>query len=98
MNKITMNINGMACGMCESHINDAIRNTFSVKKVSSSYKKGISEIITENELDESKLKEVIEKTGYEVLNITVAPFEKKLFSFLKNRFVDFITFTNQILK
>ncbi len=36
MVKITLKINGMMCGMCESHINDVIRKTFPVKKVSSS--------------------------------------------------------------
>lgn len=83
MNKITLTIDGMACGMCESHVNDAIRNTFSVKKVSSSYKKGLTEIISESSLDDDKLREVIEKTGYKVLDITVAPYEKKSFSFFK---------------
>ena len=33
MIQTTLKINGMACGMCESHVNDAIRNAFSVKKV-----------------------------------------------------------------
>lgn len=83
MNKITLTIDGMACGMCESHVNDAIRNTFSVKKVSSSYKKGLTEIISESSLDDDKLREVIEKTGYKVLDITVALYEKKSFSFFK---------------
>ena len=36
MIQITLKIDGMMCGMCESHINDAIRNAFSVKKVSAS--------------------------------------------------------------
>lgn len=36
MQKITLKIDGMMCGMCESHINDVIRRTFPVKKVSSS--------------------------------------------------------------
>ena len=27
-------VDGMMCGMCESHINDAIRSHFQVKKVS----------------------------------------------------------------
>ena len=29
MKKITLGIDGMACNMCESHINDAIRNNYS---------------------------------------------------------------------
>ena len=36
MIKTTLHITDMACGMCESHINDAIRNAFQIKKVSSS--------------------------------------------------------------
>ena len=32
MNKITVKIDGMMCGMCESHVNDAIRRAFPVKK------------------------------------------------------------------
>ncbi len=31
MIQTTLKINGMACGMCESHVNDAIRTAFSVK-------------------------------------------------------------------
>lgn len=33
MVKTTLKIDGMMCGMCESHVNDAIRNAFPVKKV-----------------------------------------------------------------
>ena len=29
MVKTTLGIDGMMCGMCESHMNDAIRNIFS---------------------------------------------------------------------
>ncbi len=35
MVKITASIEGMACGMCEAHINEAVRNAFPVKKVTS---------------------------------------------------------------
>ena len=34
MIKTTVGIDGMMCGMCESHVNDAIRKSFDVKKVS----------------------------------------------------------------
>ncbi len=33
MVKIILGIEGMACGMCEAHINEAVRNAFHVKKV-----------------------------------------------------------------
>ena len=28
MVKITVGVEGMACGMCEAHINEAVRNAF----------------------------------------------------------------------
>ena len=37
MYETKVKIDGMMCGMCESHINDAIRNAFAVKKVSASH-------------------------------------------------------------
>ena len=35
MYKVTLKVEGMVCGMCESHINDAVRRAFPVKKVAS---------------------------------------------------------------
>ena len=37
--QIMVKIDGMMCGMCESHINDVIRKNFQVHKVRSSHKK-----------------------------------------------------------
>ena len=47
MVKTVLTIDGMACGMCESHVNDAIRNALRVKKVTSSHAKGETEIRSE---------------------------------------------------
>lgn len=77
MIKIILKIDGMSCGMCESHINDAIRRNFSVKKVSSSHSKGLTEIIAENTLEEEALKKAIGETGYKVLSVKTEPYEKK---------------------
>ena len=33
MVKTTLEIDGMACGMCETHVNDAVRKAFVVKKL-----------------------------------------------------------------
>lgn len=59
--------------------------TFSVTKVTSSHTKGETVILTENDLDEAKLRETIDKTGYKLLSVSKAPYEKKkgFFSFLK---------------
>lgn len=85
MIKITLKIDGMMCGMCESHINDAIRNSFDVKKVNSSHTKGETVIVSREALDEDKIKSVIDKTGYELKSISSEEFEEKkgLFGFLK---------------
>jgi len=81
MKKITVEIDGMMCGMCESHVNDCVRENFDVRKVTSSHSKGETVIITENDIDESKLREAVNKTGYKVVNIKEEPYEKKgLFS------------------
>lgn len=84
MIKTTVGIDGMMCGMCESHINDVVRRNFKVKKVSSSHAKGLCEIISEDEVDEAKLKKAIADTGYDVTSFKAEPYEKKkgLFSFL----------------
>ena len=70
MIETVLKIDGMSCGMCESHINDVIRNQFKVKKVKSSYRKGQTIIISEEKLDHSELKNAISNTGYTVLDIT----------------------------
>ena len=85
MIKTTLKIDGMMCGMCESHINDAIRNSFDVKKVNSSHTKGETVIVSKEALDEDKIKSVIDKTGHELKSISSEEFEEKkgLFGFLK---------------
>ena len=81
MIKLTVGIEGMACGMCEAHINEAVRNAFSVKKVTSSHTKKQTVIIAENDIPEQELKNAIAKTGYEVVSVSSEPYEKKgLFS------------------
>lgn len=66
--KYILTIDGMACGMCEAHINNTVRNEAKVKNVKSSYKKGTT-IIVADELNEQKLIEAINRTGYRVLSI-----------------------------
>ena len=77
MVKTVVNVEGMMCGMCESHINDAIRREFKVKKVTSSHAKKQTVILTEKPLDEAKLRKVIDDTGYKVTSIETSEEEKK---------------------
>jgi len=76
MVKITLEIEGMSCGMCESHINDTIRRDFPVKKVTSSHRTGTTEIIADKELDEEALRKAIEQTGYTMLMMQMEPYTK----------------------
>ena len=54
MIKTIVKIDGMMCGMCESHVNDKIRNSFKVNSVKSSHVKGESVILTESKLNEAE--------------------------------------------
>ena len=50
MVQMTLKVDGMACGMCEAHINDAIRSHFAVKKVSSSHTKGETGLVAKENI------------------------------------------------
>ena len=83
MVKITMQVEGMSCGMCEAHVNEAIRKAFSVKDVTSSHSKRKTEILSDTPLDEEQLKAVVQSSGYSVSGIATQPYEKKGFSLFK---------------
>lgn len=70
-------VDGMMCGMCEGHINDAVRSHFQVKKVSSSHTKGQTVIQSQEPLDREQLRQVIDATGYKVLDVVSRPVEKR---------------------
>ena len=61
----SISVMGMKCGMCESHINTAIRNKFNIKKVTSSRKKNSTNIISFEPIDENELVELITSLGYQ---------------------------------
>ena len=59
MIQTTVKVSGMACSMCEAHINDAIRAAFSVEKVSSSHSKEETVILSKEPLGENTLRAAI---------------------------------------
>ena len=78
MNKITMKIDGMMCGMCEAHVCDAIRKAVpEAKKVAASKGKKEATFLTEGAVDAGALKAAIDATGYTCLGVESAPYEKK---------------------
>lgn len=80
MIQTTVQVSGMACSMCEAHVNDAVRSALNVKKVTSSHVKGETVILSDEPLDEGKLRETINATGYQVGGISSAPYEKRVCS------------------
>lgn len=70
-------VDGMMCGMCEGHINDAIRSHFQVRKVSSSHSKGQTVIRSQEALDQAQLRQVIDATGYKALDVVSRSVEKR---------------------
>lgn len=82
MVKITVGIEGMACGMCKAHMNEAVRNAFWVKKVTNIKK--LTTILAEQDIPEKNRKSVAAKTGYDVVSVNSEAYEKKgLFSAFK---------------
>ena len=80
MVKVIAKVEGMACGMCEAHVNEAVKKAFDIKEVHSSHKDSVTEIIADAAIDEAKVKEVIEAEGYTVLGVSTEEYKKKRFS------------------
>jgi len=84
MIKYTFSVEGMMCGMCETHVNDVVRKTADVKKVTSSHAKSETVVLSEKELDTKKIEEAILSQGYKVLGVKEEPYQKKgLFGIFK---------------
>ena len=69
----------MVCGMCEAHINNAIRSAFPIKKVTSSRSRGETVILSEQPLDQDLLRQTVNSTGYILLSIEEEQCEKQSF-------------------
>ena len=72
-----LKVDGMMCGMCESHVNETVRKTADVKKVTSSHTKGETVILSETAIPEAELRPVFTKLGYALTGYACAPYEKK---------------------
>lgn len=77
MIQATIGIEGMACEMCEAHINDVIRKTFSVKSAKADRRKKQCVVVSEKPLDEAVARDAIAKTGYDVTSFASEPYQKK---------------------
>jgi copper chaperone CopZ len=80
MNKVTVKIEGMMCGMCESHIRDTIRKVFpNAKKVKASRTRKEASFLIEEPADAAKLEKAITDTGYTFLSVESEAFVKRGF-------------------
>lgn len=78
MNKVTVKIDGMMCGMCEAHICDTIRRVLpDAKKVKASRKTGEATFLSESAIDEDALKKAINDTGYTVISVLSEDYKKR---------------------
>lgn len=69
LTRLTLEVDGMSCSMCETHINDVVRRNFLIVNVKSSFRQGQTVVLTALPIDEQKLRNVICDTGYKVLSI-----------------------------
>ena len=76
MVELTIEVEGMKCGMCESHVNDSIRRACFVKKVTSSHSKNRTVVVAEDDVDRQAIINAITAQGYTVGNVSVKPYEK----------------------
>lgn len=79
MYKTTAKVEGMRCGMCESHVSDIVRRNFDVKKVTASHVKNSLVIVSDEPIDESKLRLAIGADGYLVSNVSAEEYRPKGF-------------------
>ncbi|MCR4660901.1 MAG: heavy-metal-associated domain-containing protein [Clostridia bacterium] len=78
MEKITIKIEGMKCGMCEAHVCDLIRRSIlSAKKVKASRVRNEATFLSEKEINKEALIKAITDMGYTVGGISTEPYKKR---------------------
>ena len=78
MYKTTIKVDGMMCGMCEAHIQDAIRKAYpEAKKVKASRSKKEATFLTDEMPDEEDVINLITDTGYGFMGVWSEPYKKR---------------------
>lgn len=67
--EITVKINGMMCPHCENHVKTALEELENVTEVTADFKTAQAVIKASGEVDSNKIKEAVEKAGYEFVGI-----------------------------
>ncbi|MGN1104368.1 MAG: heavy-metal-associated domain-containing protein [Candidatus Coproplasma sp.] len=77
MTELKIQVEGMHCGMCESHVNDVVRRVAGVKKVSSSHARNQTVVIAEDGVDKEAIVQAIKSQGYAVGRVDSQPYVKR---------------------
>ena len=67
--KKQINIEGMSCGHCVKHVENALVEVKGVEKVEVNLQDKNAIVVLNQEVDDSKLKEAVEEAGYDVTSI-----------------------------
>jgi len=81
MNKYIIKIDGMKCGMCESHVNDLFRKNVILKSVKSNYKTGVTTIISNIDLNIDDINKALDNSGYIIEDVKKEEAKKTLFGY-----------------
>lgn len=79
MNKYTIGIDGMRCGMCEIHVKNVAMKAIKAKTIKASHLKNTLTIISEEEITREDLEKIYEPTGYRVVSYKKEKAVRKLF-------------------
>ena len=79
MNKYVLGIDGMRCGMCELHVEEAIAKAIKIKKAKASRFKKRVIVFTELNLDQEDFVKALDQTGYRMTSFERMPAIRKLF-------------------
>ncbi|MGN0806305.1 MAG: heavy-metal-associated domain-containing protein [Candidatus Coproplasma sp.] len=77
MIELKIEVEGMHCGMCESHVNDVVRRVNGVKKVSSSHSKNQTVVVAEDDVNQEAIVQAIKAQGYAVGRVDSKPYIKR---------------------
>lgn len=77
MIELIIEVEGMKCGMCESHVNDVVRRVSGVKKVNSSHAKNQTVVIAEDSVNQDEIVKAIAAQGYGVGRTEAKPYDKR---------------------
>ena len=66
MNKYILGIDGMGCGMCEIHVEEAIKKNMKIKKANASHIKNRLVVFSEEGFTLDDFKNALDPTGYRI--------------------------------